>query len=191
MCLHSLMFLFYFLFSFFIPCLSPSSVLLFLRFPFILLSFLSSFLLFFCLMFMFLLFLPFQGVRRKISWGAGTISRVWKLSYNTCRCKINANQAFEVSKKLSHASHWPSQSVLLFRALWHPWNNSSDTSCWKNENIVSWFSYEPSFWKWDPISPLLGLRDHQCRLRDHQCGCKGGNRFEKGGLQNLTKKAMN
>ena len=31
-------------------------------------------------------------------------------------------------------------------------------------------------------------RDHQYGPRDHQCGCKGGNRFEKGGLENLKKK---
>ena len=27
------------------------------------------------------------------------------------------------------------------------------------------------------------LRDHQYSLRDHQCGCRGGNRFVKGGIQ--------
>ena len=28
-------------------------------------------------------------------------------------------------------------------------------------------------------------RIHQYSLRDHQCGCKGGNRFVKGGFENL------
>ena len=30
-----------------------------------------------------------------------------------------------------------------------------------------------------------GLRDHQYALRDHQCGCRGGNRFVKGGVQKI------
>ena len=33
------------------------------------------------------------------------------------------------------------------------------------------------------------LRDHQCRLRDHQYGCRGGNRYEKGGIRNFDKKS--
>ena len=31
-------------------------------------------------------------------------------------------------------------------------------------------------------------RDHQYRLRDHQCGCRGGDRFVKGGIQQIDKK---
>ena len=34
---------------------------------------------------------------------------------------------------------------------------------------------------------LGSQRDHQCSLRDHQYGCRGGNRFKKGGFRNLTK----
>ena len=34
----------------------------------------------------------------------------------------------------------------------------------------------------------LHLGNHRYRLRDHQCGGRDGNRFEKGGFENLTKK---
>ena len=33
-------------------------------------------------------------------------------------------------------------------------------------------------------------RDHKWRLRDHQRGCRGGNRYEKGGFRKLNKKGQ-
>ena len=42
----------------------------------------------------------------------------------------------------------------------------------------------------DMSNSTRGSVDPEDVLRDHQCGCRGGNRFKKGGIRNLTKKIL-